>query len=210
MPYPPAPWPVQITGTMYQTLHLLDSERVREFVPSQFDLINVLPGKTLGGIYLAYYGPGSIIEYHEMGVFLSFVRYSGKAGVWISNMYVDSEQSLEFGCEDLGLPKEMAEFDWPQDGGKITVRQGEQIICSLGPGKGYYGWKQKLGGPAFGLLDSQVLRFRVGYNVRFGLTLTRLDIPQDSPLAKYGLGKPTISICAKDGDALLASDLERL
>ena len=51
MPYPQAPWTLQ--GYAIQTLQLLDIDRVRPFIPSELNIITVLPGKTLGGVYLS-------------------------------------------------------------------------------------------------------------------------------------------------------------
>jgi hypothetical protein len=46
MSYPSAPWINK--GFAYQSLHLIDLERVRAFVPSDLQIVSVLPGKTLG------------------------------------------------------------------------------------------------------------------------------------------------------------------
>lgn len=59
MTYPSAPWTLK--GYAVQTLQLVDSAQARSFVPPDLDIISVLPGKTLGGVYLTSYRPGSVL-----------------------------------------------------------------------------------------------------------------------------------------------------
>src|SRR5919199_4290949 len=123
MPYPAPPWTLQ--GYALQTLQLIDVERVRPLIPPEFDIVSVLPGKTIGGVYLSYYGSGSVLEYSELIVAAGMVRYSGKIGGWISHIYVDNPDSVAGGRNIWGLPKELAEFTWER-GEHITVRQGNR------------------------------------------------------------------------------------
>ena len=62
MIYPPAPWKLQ--GYAIATLQLVDVALVRPLVPSELEIVSLLPGKTLGGIYISSYGLGSIMEYN--------------------------------------------------------------------------------------------------------------------------------------------------
>lgn len=110
MTHPPAPWTLQ--GYAIQSAHLLDIERVRPYIPQEFGIIQVLPGKTVGGVYLSHYGSGSVLEYSELIVVAGLVSYSGKFGGWISHIYVDNPDSVAGGREIWGLPKELAEFTW--------------------------------------------------------------------------------------------------
>jgi acetoacetate decarboxylase len=64
MNYPPAPW--QLRGNAIQTLNLVDIDRVRQFVPPELDIVAVLPGKTLGSIYISEYQIGSVLTYNEL------------------------------------------------------------------------------------------------------------------------------------------------
>jgi acetoacetate decarboxylase len=73
MSYPQAPWILQ--GYAFQTLQLLDIERVRPFIPAELDIISVFPGKTLGGVYLSRYSAGSVLEYSELIVISGFHSY---------------------------------------------------------------------------------------------------------------------------------------
>ena len=64
MNYPPAPWKLQ--GYATQTLNLVDIDRVRRFVPPELDIVAILPGKTIGSIYISEYQLGSVLTYNEL------------------------------------------------------------------------------------------------------------------------------------------------
>lgn len=51
--YPPAPW--HLYGHALQSSHLVDIAKAKEFVPADLEIVAVLPGKTLGGMYLSVY-----------------------------------------------------------------------------------------------------------------------------------------------------------
>ncbi|HAA28493.1 MAG TPA: acetoacetate decarboxylase, partial [Cyanobacteria bacterium UBA8553] len=136
MPYPSAPWTLQ--GYALQTLQLIDVERVRPLIPSEFEIVCVLPGKTVAGVYLSCYGSGSVLKYSELIVNTAIVRYFGKIGGWVSHLYVDSAASVAGGREIWGLPKALAEFTWKKNSptvsgydNSVIVRQGEQVLCRL-------------------------------------------------------------------------------
>ena len=78
MSYPQAPWTLQ--GCAYQTLQLLDCDRVRPLIPAELNLVSVFPGKTIGGVYLSNYSTGSVLEYSKLIVIAAFVSYGGKIG----------------------------------------------------------------------------------------------------------------------------------
>ena len=46
MSYPSAPW--ELKGYALQTVHLIDIEKARPFVPPDLEIISVWPGKTVG------------------------------------------------------------------------------------------------------------------------------------------------------------------
>jgi acetoacetate decarboxylase len=120
MPYPPPPW--HLYGQALQSIHLVDLARAKEFVPIDLEIVSVLPGKTLGSLYLSVYDANSTLEYHELIVVAALVRYQGKIGSWVSHIYVDNLDSVAGGREVWGLPKEMADFTWGDR--QIQVAQG--------------------------------------------------------------------------------------
>ena len=193
MPYPQSPWTLK--GYAFQTLHLLDIDRVRPLIPPELNIISVFPGKTLGGVYLSYYGQGSVLEYSELIVIAAFLNYKGNFGGWVSHIYVDNSDSVAGGREIWGLPKEMAEFTWEHDN-RVTVRQGNRTLCSLGYNRQGFGLKQRLGASSFSTLGFNLLLFPAEVESRFGLVGSKLEIPLESPFASLNIGQPWLTVHA--------------
>ncbi len=193
MPYPQAPWKLQ--GYAIQTLNILDIDRVRPLIPSELNIISVWPGKTLGGVYLSYYAPGSELEYSELIVIPALVGYKGKFGGWVSHIYVDNPDSVAGGREIWGLPKEMAEFTWDQDN-HVTVRQGNRTLCRLNYNRQDFGWQQWIGASSFSTLGSDLLLFPAEAEFRLGIVSSKLEIPSQSPFASLNIGQPWLTVHA--------------
>lgn len=192
MSYPPAPWTLR--GFAVQTLQFVDRARARPLVPSELRIVSVLPGKSLGGVYLASYGPGSVLEYNELIVVAALVRYAGRFGFWVSHIYVDSADSMAGGREIWGLPKELAQFTWGDEQRRVVVRQGDRRLCTLSYGRQRWLWRQQLALPTFSALGSDLLFFKGEIESRLGLASGRLEVPAESPFAALGLGRGRLTI----------------
>ncbi|MGF1481028.1 MAG: acetoacetate decarboxylase family protein [Cyanophyceae cyanobacterium] len=191
--YPAAPW--TLTGHAVQTIHLLDIRRARIFVPSELEIVSVLPGHTLGGVYLSAYKQGSTLKYNELIVVAALVRYENRIGSWISHIYVDLEDSVAGGREIWGLPKELAQFTWMNN--SVSVRQDE-LLCRLDFTKEWYSlsswWRQPFSGNVFSGLGAELLMFNAKLEAKGGLLQGHLDIPDASPLAKLHLQQPWLTL----------------
>jgi hypothetical protein len=206
MVYPLAPW--KLEGCAFQTLQLMDSHLVRSpqansssagtsersLVPAELEIIEVWPGKTLGSVYLATYGSGSTLEYHELIVASALVRYAGKWGFWVSHIYVDHPDSLAGGREIWGLPKELAEFDWPKEkNGSILVHQGDRQLCCLSHDWQSWMLPQKLSGAVFSGLNTELLWFKAEVKAQIGFTRAQLTVPPESPFAEWRVDQPWLT-----------------
>lgn len=193
MAYPQAPWTLQ--GYAFQTLQPLDIDRVRSLVPEELEIISVWPGKTLGGVYLSYYGSGSVLEYSELIVIAALVGYRGKFGGWVSHIYVDNPDSVAGGREIWGLPKELAEFTWEKgDQERVTVCQGNRLLCSFNYNRQGFGWRQWLGASGFSTNGSDLLLFPAELESHLGLVSSNLEVPAQSPFASLALGQPWLTV----------------
>jgi hypothetical protein len=190
MPYPQAPWTLQ--GYAIQTVHLINVERVRHLIPSELEIISVFPGKTLGGVYLSYYQPDSVLEYSELIIIPAVVGYQGKIGGWVSHIYVDHPDSVAGGREIWGLPKELADFTWER-GERITVTQGTRTLCSLNYQQQTFAWRQWLGGSSFSAKDAHLLTFSAEMESRLGLIGSKLEVPSESPFSGIEFGQPFLT-----------------
>ncbi len=127
MSYPSAPW--HLDGTALASFQPIDLATAKQFIPINFDIVSVLPGKTLGCLYLSAYEPSSTLQYHELIVAPALVSYRGKIGAWISHIYVDNPQSVEGGRNIWGLPKQMADFTWNDR--QVTVSKDRNCLCRV-------------------------------------------------------------------------------
>lgn len=192
MPYPQAPWTLQ--GYAFQTLQLLDIDRVRHLIPSELNIISVFPGKTLGGVYLSYYGSGSVLEYSELIVIAAFLSHKGKFGGWVSHIYVDNPDSVAGGREVWGLPKEMADFSWCGD--RVTVTQANQTLCTFKYNRQGFGLQQRLGASSFSSMGEDLFLFPAELESRLGLVSSQLEILPESPFSSLNIGQPLLTVHA--------------
>jgi hypothetical protein len=199
MTYPKAPWTLQ--GYALQTCQLLDAERVRPFIPPQFELVCVLPGKTVGGIYVSHYGAGSVLEYSELIVIAGLVRYSGQIGGWVSHIYVDNADSVAGGRNIWGLPKELAEFIWEKNTSanlafknRLLVRQGERTLCQFSYNPPNFELQLPLSANAFSMKSGSIMLFKSQLESRASLISAQVQVPSESSFAHLGLDHPWLTL----------------
>lgn len=194
MVYPPAPWNLQ--GHALLTCHLIDVGLARTVIPPEFEIVSLLPGKTLGGVYLSSYDAGSILPYNELIVTAALVRYGQAIGSWISHIYVDHPDSVAGGREIWGLPKELADFTWSPD--RVTVYQADRLLCSLHNLQPWFrlpsSWQPRLKGTVFSQLGPDLLRFESRFQSAIAVGKGHLTVPETSPLARLNLGQAVFRI----------------
>lgn len=198
MSYPSAPWTLQ--GYAIQTLQLTDVERIRSFIPPEFEIISVLPGKTLSGVYLSSYGSNSVLQYSELIIAAGIVRYGSKIGGWISHIYVDNPISMVGGREIWGLPKELANFTWTKASDNaseyknhVTVVQGEQRLCTFSYNPKSFGLYLPFRGNFFSVDLNSILAFNGKFESDFSLCESQLHIPVESPFSSLSLERPLLT-----------------
>jgi acetoacetate decarboxylase len=188
--YPPAPW--QLYGNALATLQLVDVERSREFIPAEFQIIPVLPGKTVGGLYFALYEGNSTLTYSELIVMAGLVRYRNQWGAWISHIYVDNPASVAGGRNIWGLPKELAEFEWQDK--SVTVRQEDAVLCQFRyqPGLPFAIGMPKIRGNILSVLDNNILRFQGDFAESLNWIQGTVTISATSPFSGLNLVHPWV------------------
>lgn len=194
MSYPPAPW--HLEGNALLSFHAIDLATARKHVPIDLELVSVLPGKTVGSLYLSVYEANSTLQYHELIVAPAVVRYQGKVGAWISHIYVDLPDSVEGGRNIWGLPKELADFSWSDR--LVSVSQGDKSLCQVRLdrwGLPLTPWGNvPLSGTVFGGLAADILAFTGDFNTALKWIPFDLSIPDTSPFAVINLGHPWCSL----------------
>lgn len=202
MSYPSAPWTLQ--GYAIQTLQLIEIAQVRSFIPPEFEIISVLPGKTIGGVYLSKYLTGSVLEYSELIIAPAIINYAGKIGGWISHIYVDNPDSVAGGREIWGLPKEFADFTWEKTQNQsglencVTVDQDRQMLCKLSYNLPSFGLPVPFSGDVFSTKLDSIYLFNGNFSANVGLCGSKLEIPVESPFGRLGLDKPFLTAYCKN------------
>jgi acetoacetate decarboxylase len=180
---PPAPW--TLCGRSTQALHLIDVHVARSYVPEALDIVAVLPGKTLGGIYCATYGRGSVLQYDELLVVPALVRFGTRRGFWVSHIYVDDVDSMRGGRETWGLPKQLAQFErtTTEDEGTMRVSLDGQPLCSVRFHYGRARWPFVLRMPVLSRRGDEVLWTRSRITGRLHVGRAQVGVPAESPFA---------------------------
>ena len=203
--YPAAPW--RLRGWAFQSLHLVNINAVRPLVPPGLRVLRVSPRHTLGCVYIANYGTGSVLQYHELIVLPALVWGAGRLGFWVSHIYVDDRSSMAGGREVWNLPKEMAEFTVNDGVGdrQISVQQNGTSLVTIEYKPARAGVPFPMPLPAFGTLNGAP-RFFVGRaRSHLGLARASLQIPAESPFTRLGLGRPFKGLSYASLDLLAAA-----
>lgn len=200
MSYPPAPW--HLTGKALISLHQISIEVSRPFIPAKLEIIPILPGKSIGGVYLASYQAGSVLEYHELIVVPALVRYQQHIGFWVSHIYVDHEDSIRGGREIWGLPKEFADFKWKDS--EVLVTQKDRTLCAFSHQSEWLNltklWLPQFSGSSFSRKELDLLSFNSQFKVNPSFISASLMTPEESPLSALNLGQGFLACSLKNLD----------
>ncbi len=192
MAYPSAPWTLR--GYAVQSLQPLEVDQVRSKVPAELEIVSLWPGKTVGGIYVASYGIGSVLTYNELIVVSALTRSGSQLGIWISHIYVDNPDSVAGGREIWDLPKELALFDWSSSRHPgVVVRQGDRVLCSLQSQWQMPGVKLPISMGGFSKQNASLKFFDTRSKGQVSLLGANWQVPYDSPFTDLGLGQPWLS-----------------
>jgi acetoacetate decarboxylase len=201
MNYPLAPWILK--GYGFLTLHLVEVTQAEKYIPKDLEIVQVLPGKTIGGLVLGRYEPGSTLTYGELIVVPALVRQGGNIGAWISHIYVDDLTSVAGGREIWGLPKEEAQFFWQSEGGAV-VKQSDRLLCQFTPTWQINLWRQRGQFGTYCKLE-ELARFESEAIGNLALISTRLDIPTSSPFANLIKTQPWLALRAESLEITVAA-----
>jgi acetoacetate decarboxylase len=205
------PWHLVTHGATLISLHWLATERARAWVPAQIGILPMLPRRTIGGLFLAEYGPGSDLQYNELIAACATVWHARRPCAWVTHLFVDSHASVNGGRTLLGAPKSYAPFrreSFSGGGRRITIGTPERPICTVQVAAKQWllPWRPRLRVIALHRDARDPLRAVVHGNQlrgRLGIARARLEIPEQSPLYSLGFGRPLLTLCARDVEAVL-------
>ncbi|MBD5634858.1 MAG: acetoacetate decarboxylase family protein [Candidatus Eremiobacteraeota bacterium] len=195
--FPPAPW--ELGGWGIATLGLVDSRAAAAFVPPGAQLVSILPGKTVGGLFFVSYDRGSL-RYRELNVIAGIIRVGARFAFLLPRLYVDSPASLAGGRDIWGVPKELASFEVAHDIGvtSIHVRQGSRSVCRLRCSVPESGMRLPLPLPSFGTRDDSFLFFTGKMSSRVSPARAAVDFPAESEFGAVGFDRPRFAFRCDD------------
>src|SRR4051812_44473974 len=209
---PGSRWAARLVGAAF----LAPVDLVRPLVPEEFEIRSILPGRTLATVFLADYGPGSTLEYHEFGLQPALVRFRGVTAAWNSLLLVDSPASLR-GGQLLGFNKQLADFDWHEEvdpggraSGECVVRFGGHEVVRI--------WYRQGRGPLPGVpVRAAMVRGDMGLACsnrlrgRYRLSSASFEPAQGGPADFLRhLGRPIGTVVVTDYRGVMADDLRAL
>ena len=182
MGFPQPPWRSQ--GLCFSIFYLVPTAKVRPLVPGPFEISEVLPGMTLGGLFAAKYSGGDLGEMSEFGVLPAYVRYKDKKGFFMRESSVDNEDAAE-GCRKIwGMDKQMSGFNWDLSGSRISLdvtSGGKPLIgVSIRPVVKELPFSACF--PFLCLKGKNVVFFKHQFASKIGLCMSSVTIPDGSPL----------------------------
>jgi hypothetical protein len=195
MSYPEAPWALR--GASVQAFRFTPVSLARELVPRRWQIVAVVPGKTLSALYCASYGPGSALEYHELIVAPALARVGRHVGFCISHIYVDDSAASDGGRAIWGLPKQAADFHWSAERHLVEVRQDGQCLCRIAWDPGSPRLPIPLLVPFLGGSTSDTRWSMAAGTARIAIAPAEIAIDANAPYASLGFQKARRLVSAR-------------
>ena len=196
--------------------YLAPVDLVRRMVPEEFEVVSVLPGRTLATVFVADYGPGSTLEYHEFGLQPALVRFRGVTAAWNGLLLVDSPASVR-GGELLGFRKQVADFEWREEvgaGGRASgdclVRLGGREVVRI---RYRQGRLPLPGAPVRAAMvrDDMVLACSNRLRGRYRWSTVHVEPAEDGPAGCLGrFSRPIVSAVVTEYRGVMADDVRAL
>lgn len=116
-----APW--HLTGRGFILMYRFQHSFIREscFLPEEW-MLKKWSG--MGYVMLVDYLESPVGPYKELLVIPGKSNFGGSRHGTITKIYVDSEESMNSGRSNWGIPKELTEFSWTREGKQHEIRIG--------------------------------------------------------------------------------------
>jgi len=176
------------TGLCMAVFYLVPSSRVKASLPSRVSVIDVIPGMTLGGLYAARF-PHADGALNEFGVMPAYVRYESKKGYFLDHFCVDDSGANPSGMIHDGQSCSGSDFGWDftdksaslsilsESGTVINVRM-KPLLKRLPISSCFHFLCVK---------GENVLVFKNRIASSIGISMTNVNIPENSPLSGFPL-----------------------
>jgi len=195
--YPPEPW--HLRGQMYVSLWPVPRAQLPPLpaaLAAQARPLTVA-GRGVVGTAWVDYGPGGVLQYREL-LSAVLVRRGRRPLVSIVDIWVDSPTSRDGGRELWGIPKELAELDFPTPSGPAThARAGGIAEARLAAGPRLPGrWPARFS--VIQVLGGQPKTSPVRARAAVRLAKATWQVVPDGPLAYLAGRRPLLTLALRD------------
>lgn len=164
--------------------YLIRASRVKLLVPPQLNIIEVIPGYTVGGIYAAKYMKADLSSMSEFGVLPAYVRYGDKKGYFMHHFSVDVEcggDDAKAGC----VNEPDTSWDITDNSIALDVTSGgsEMISVKLRPILRNLPFSACI--PLLCVKGDNVTFMRNQFASNIGISTSTVKIPKSSPLKGF-------------------------
>lgn len=216
IPAPGETWMPVGRKALVGAAYLAPIDLVRPLVPKVLEIVPVLPGKTLTTVFVADYGPGSTLQYHEFGFQPALVRFRGVTAAWNRLLLVDSPDSVR-GGQRLGFDKRTGEFVWQEQIGPGRRASGECVVRFAGREVVRFRYRQgRLPLPgvpvrAMSIRDDMVLRCSNRLRGRYRRSEVQVEPMDGGPadLLRH-LGRPILGVVVTGYRGVMVDDLRAI
>lgn len=114
-----APW--RLKGKGFAFYYQFDKNFIldKTFLPNNFKSSGF---GTMGVVMLINYTDSPVGEFNELLIAPAKFDTSGIRKYYISKSYVDSKEAMAAGRKNWGIPREMARFDWKENGDITNIK----------------------------------------------------------------------------------------
>jgi Acetoacetate decarboxylase (ADC) len=188
--FPPPPW--RLAGPAAVAGGLLPLATACAAVPPGLSVVPVTPGHAVAALVLVRYGGSSVLAYSELGLLIGPVAGAGRVGGWVERMWVDSEASRAGGRAIWGVPKELARFEWQENGRDraVTVRdEADTLLLRAAWRRSPVTVPLRATSAFFGSLEGPLRRGPMGGRFPGGPARMVVDAPSEGPVAALALAR---------------------
>ncbi|MHB8174744.1 MAG: hypothetical protein ACYDFU_09850 [Nitrospirota bacterium] len=168
-------------------LYLVPIKKIKGQVPEQLEVLEVVPGFTLGGIYAARYWSRGRDFVSEFGLMQSYVRFGDKKGFFIDHFCMDKNPASE-GCS--------GSFSWGGKGRLVTLNvsaEGADLIdIKMRPLIKDIPFTGTL--PFLCLKGNNVVYHHNHFISRIGISLSKVVLPSGSHLRDFPFGPKLFTV----------------
>jgi|GEM_PF-3903707 len=184
---------------------LLRAEEVEPMVPDPLEVVRVLPGRTLGGLFVSRFDLGTDAAYNELGFVPALTRHRGTLGFFVERVFVDNPLVMGGLFDATGIERRSASFRWDAARGSVEVSTESGLVCAVRwDSRPFFLMRSQFSLPALGIANGRVVEFDGNLSGQIGFVRVDVHLPSGGPLDLMSRKGPLWSLCIDDWQVRLS------